>query len=297
MLSFSYSYAAQPEWTVSPSGYQYSMQVYANAEVDGELLNSSGDMLAAFCGEECCGVVTASYNSVLKKHMFFLVVYSNVSDEDITFKVYDSSEDNVLTLLPILDFELNASVGTSVEPYVFSDVEKISGQEMEVVGNTITSGVGALVANLKCYSNGNALEAVFSLSDGFGDNAVFQINGDSLCLGTLWNNESQSEYTVQILATSALGNYTAEHTFSIDIANTLLSNLEKKGFGLCPNPATNFVIIDIPIGGRAVFYSLSGRELMNTVITEFNQKVDISALSAGAYLVKSDESVAKLIVH
>ncbi len=89
-----------PDWTVEPSGFEYSMPVVAELVIEGTPSTSRSDMVAAYVGGELRGV-----GSVDSVHVFdtdtgydyswlvFMTVYSNrPSGETIRYRIWDGSE-------------------------------------------------------------------------------------------------------------------------------------------------------------------------------------------------------------
>lgn len=274
LLALANTYAAKPEWTVSPSGFQYSMQVYALAEIGGVALNNTNDMLAAFSGGECRGVVQASYNSFIDKYMFFLVVYANSSNDILSFKVYDAASDQVKELSVNVDFAMNADIGSVVVPYTLSDVEQINGLEITVLNADENLLLGTPVARFTYLSNGNREEATFSLVQGFGDNASFTIAGDSLCLNTSWNYELQSEYSIKIQSSAASGNVTEVFDITLNDLNEAPTALMLSKDSIDENTAVGSVVgllsvvdedandvFEYSIVGDNTFFEIDGAEI------------------------------------
>ena len=208
-----------PSWSVKSSDFQYSMQVYAIAEIDGVELNNANDMLAAFSGGECRGVVTAQYNTFIKKQMFFLVAYANANNETLSFKVYDSVKDEVKSVVNSVAFQMNADAGSVIAPYVMSTEERVNGLEMVASHIQENTAIGTGVAQFIHYVNGTAMASTLSLVDGFADNNAFYIQGDSLMLNSSLNYEQKNQYTVKVLSQSASGNVTKTFTFEITDVN------------------------------------------------------------------------------
>ncbi|MBD3291152.1 T9SS type A sorting domain-containing protein [candidate division KSB1 bacterium] len=104
-----------PSWTVRPSDYELSMTVTAIVLTCEDTTNGTSHLLAAFSGEDCRGVASAT--NVMGASYYFLTVYSNAVDETIQFKFYN---DDLKTTFPVreeLSFSANADFGSPLEPY------------------------------------------------------------------------------------------------------------------------------------------------------------------------------------
>jgi len=111
-------YKPAPEWNVNPSAFQYSMNIIGQLFIDSIVSTDEDDILAAFVGEECRGVVNMKYVMQQDNYLAFLDVYSNSEQgEDVFFKVWDASEGQIITnVVPNLQFEQNDIYGAPEEP-------------------------------------------------------------------------------------------------------------------------------------------------------------------------------------
>jgi parallel beta-helix repeat protein len=77
---------------------------------------------------------------------------------------------------------------------------------------------------------------------------------------------------------------------SIFVSFKNFDNLSES-FEIYPNPAQNFIVIEIPIlpqeGVKVLFLDATGKELMSRVIYSNSEKLNIENLPAGLYLVKA----------
>ncbi|WP_456429951.1 T9SS type A sorting domain-containing protein, partial [Rhodocaloribacter sp.] len=106
-----------PEWSVTPSNFQYSMALTAQLFFDGVASADTSDVLTAFVGDEVRGVGTVSESSpgVFRVDM---LIYGNVlSGEVVTFKAWQNAtctlhEETSKTFV----FESGAVQGTFAQP-------------------------------------------------------------------------------------------------------------------------------------------------------------------------------------
>lgn len=110
--------ALAQHWTVNPHAFQYDMTAYVSMKGMSTAGQLADFELAAFYGEECCGVgkiLTADDGTSI----FQLRIRSNVTTgEVITFCFYQRSEERELYPYCQLDFEAQTVVGTPSEPMV-----------------------------------------------------------------------------------------------------------------------------------------------------------------------------------
>ncbi|RMF06653.1 MAG: hypothetical protein D6762_08990, partial [Candidatus Neomarinimicrobiota bacterium] len=117
----------EPDWTVSPSEYQYSMNMISYLFVDDQQSQDVFDQVGAFVGEEPRGVATVQYVPDLEAYELFLTIYSNQSQgEDLTFKVWDASTCvNYGFVLEEYSFEANAVLGTLSDPVTLTATNQL----------------------------------------------------------------------------------------------------------------------------------------------------------------------------
>lgn len=114
-------WAQESHWQCNPGDFEYDMTVYASLELDDATITDlSNYEIAAFCGDECRGVVTA--DDILNAggtQIGYLRVRSNKSSgETITFKVYDKTEQKELNVQNTkITFSNNATQGTGSSPF------------------------------------------------------------------------------------------------------------------------------------------------------------------------------------
>ncbi|MEA3286855.1 MAG: tandem-95 repeat protein [Candidatus Marinimicrobia bacterium] len=130
-----------PTWDVIPADYQNSANMTAILHIDHVPTTDPNDILGAFVGEECRGVVSPV--TMGEQQLFFLTMYSNQNTEVLTLKTYIAVLDTVITVNESIDFIPGAEYGTPTEPYglnaiVFFDhapiVTGISDQVIEIGG-------------------------------------------------------------------------------------------------------------------------------------------------------------------
>ncbi|MFO7851404.1 MAG: T9SS type A sorting domain-containing protein, partial [Bacteroidales bacterium] len=106
-------------WDVNPPDYIYNGEVTAKVLIE-EIAVESG-VLAAFAGEECRGLVDASYYEPSDHYVFVLICYDNNSPgARLTFKYYDVAKDTVYDMDRTVDFMSDMIVGSAVDPLIMS---------------------------------------------------------------------------------------------------------------------------------------------------------------------------------
>ena len=104
-------YAQNPNWSVNASDFQYSMTFTTRLSVNGEYLTSTNDQVAAFVDGQIRGVANVQYVASKNKYIAFLSVFANTTNETLQFKVYDSTQNLVVSIENTIPFEIDANVG------------------------------------------------------------------------------------------------------------------------------------------------------------------------------------------
>ena len=107
-----------PDWEANPY-MQYNMQIIALLQYDnGQISLNDNDMVGAFVGNECRGVMAPNPNH---NGIIFLTVGSNqLSGEIVTFKAYLADEDEVVELNQAIVFENQLQTGSVSDPFLFN---------------------------------------------------------------------------------------------------------------------------------------------------------------------------------
>jgi len=107
-------------WEVNPNEFEHSMTLIGMVEADEANILQAGDEIGVFHEDEVRGTTTTLYIEALDIHLFFLTIYSNTEGEALHFKYVNTENGTTHDLSEILNFEINANVGTVDAPQVFS---------------------------------------------------------------------------------------------------------------------------------------------------------------------------------
>lgn len=107
-----------------------------------------------------------------------------------------------------------------------------------------------------------------------------------------WNSPYPNQWDIHLLKVDSLGNYTPLGEKELPTTSSEIL--------VFPNPASDFVTLSgfdsFPV--ELSFYDLLGREVLTRKIYEDNQKIDVSTLSSGTYVYKTNSNaVGKIIVN
>lgn len=135
-----------PNWNPNPY-FQFNMNVIGKIQLSpGVFSLNENDLLGAFVGSECRGIASpfASVGGTL-----FLTIGSNLSSgENITFKVFLSSINEVVNVNEIMPFQNAGEIGTMANPYKFT---------IPVQNNIIVQGVTINSGQTTCYNAINSI--------------------------------------------------------------------------------------------------------------------------------------------
>ncbi|ARV07420.1 hypothetical protein BTO04_12290 [Polaribacter sp. SA4-10] len=113
--------AQDPNWSVNSANYQYSMTFTTFLNVNGTTLSSGENKVAAFVNGEIRGVANVVFVASANKYVAYLSVFANTNGETITFKIYDSANDNVVDITATENFIIDGNVGGIFQSYSIAD--------------------------------------------------------------------------------------------------------------------------------------------------------------------------------
>lgn len=190
--------AVTPSWTVQANKYTASMSVIGTVVLTDEESTDNSAVVAAFVNNECRGVASPVYDANTGHYSYYMLVYGDLNGEQVNFKYYDSVNDKIETLINEVLFEIDGSIGSDLEPYVWSKnvLNKAEIVEFDVPGS-ITSEIGADYVNVIFDDKTNIAEAIakFKLSPG--------------AFAKVTNAVQRSEHTSNNFSTSLLYNITS----------------------------------------------------------------------------------------
>ncbi len=121
-------WAQESHWQFDFHEFEYDMTVFVNLKLDDELLTDwSNYEVAAFCGSECRGILTAEdiLDTGSAKVGQLRVRSNSSSGETITFKVYDKTEQKEINVQDTkITFSSNATQGSASSPFKLDITQK-----------------------------------------------------------------------------------------------------------------------------------------------------------------------------
>jgi len=201
------SKALPPNWSVNPADYAYSMTVTGAINIGGMESVDQNDIIAAFVGDDCRGVIKPTYNSSVDRYIVYLLIYSNLTQEEITFKIYDASADEIREVTKTMDFTVNGIEGQIDIPYIFADPSGPTNMLPDDISIEESYPADTLAAVINAEDPDDS-EHVYSLVAGNGDtdNGSFTISNDSLFINVNSDFETQEIYYIRVQANDGNGN-------------------------------------------------------------------------------------------
>ena len=110
---------AAPDWSVDASAFSQSMQLQAGVYAEQFSVTGPNDLVAAYVGDELRGVAEVYKLVPNDEYVVYLDIYSNqLQGEEVSFKIWDASECEVLDISETFTFEASTEIGsvTQLEP-------------------------------------------------------------------------------------------------------------------------------------------------------------------------------------
>lgn len=124
--------AEEPDWTVIPANYQETMNLIGSLQILNVPCRDEDDIVAAFIGNECRGVVHPEYYDRYDGYFVTMTIYGDVDDEDgdepVTFKVFEASTGTiypVVTTSADITFVTNEMWGTFKNPIILNATDEV----------------------------------------------------------------------------------------------------------------------------------------------------------------------------
>ena len=121
-------WAQESHWQFDFHEFEYDMTVYVNLKLDDELLTDwSNYEVAAFCGSECRGILTAEdiLDTGSAKVGQLRVRSNSSSGETITFKVYDKTEQKEINVQDTkVTFKGDDKIGSANAPFTLDITQR-----------------------------------------------------------------------------------------------------------------------------------------------------------------------------
>lgn len=193
----------KPDWYVNSKDYMVSMNVIGQVMVQGVPMDDADDLVAAFIGEECRGLVHPVYSARYDGYYVTMNIYGNAeegnSDTDlpVTFRAYDASTG---TLYPEvlaateIKFEPQTLLGSYSDPEVLTASNKIEqSTELKQGWNWISFYVETDNQSIQTLL-GSIVEDVEVIKS----QTQFKMNQNGMLMGDLTELANQQMYAIKM---------------------------------------------------------------------------------------------------
>ena len=129
---------------------------------------------------------------------------------------------------------------------------------------------------------------------------IVYLNGDSIgtvndTTFTVVDLEANTEYTFEVEAFDVAGNKSEKAMLVRNTTITGIKLLEENELKVYPNPFADYVIVEAENAGNTVIYDLNGKVMLSLFLQTGPNRIDMSGLSNGVYLLKQEMNTVKLI--
>jgi hypothetical protein len=182
----------KPNWNVEAANYEKSMTVTAVLKKEGVNQEDENDLVAAFVGNECRGVISPKYIASADRYYTFLTVYGDKVDsgKDVTFRMWDAGTGTTYPIVEsdsLVKFVSDKSWGTLKVPVVLNARDYI---EQTI---TLNKGWNWISANVENTSD----DLYKQFISGIADKGLTILDGSAYSQydGTQWLGNGVSAWT------------------------------------------------------------------------------------------------------
>ena len=175
---------APSTWVVNPNDYNNSMVITAVLNIESAESRNPDDVVAAFIGNEVRGVASPiTYLASKDRYIVNLVVYSNQSNVQITFKLYSKTLNKVTNAVnqPI-SFVTDSRLGTLNSLFVIKDNSIPTAINLSSSSIDENNAPNSLIGSITVVDEDVTDTHILSFLDGSGyeDNGLFEIRNGQL---------------------------------------------------------------------------------------------------------------------
>jgi hypothetical protein len=119
LISIGFLHSQAPNWSVNSASYSLDASIVAVLKIDDIISTDTNDIVAVFDKNDVVrGVANVSFVAGLNKYLVFITTLSNTNGDDLKFKVYDASENQILeSTNTTINFSPNEVLGDAETPF------------------------------------------------------------------------------------------------------------------------------------------------------------------------------------
>ncbi|WP_036841343.1 T9SS type A sorting domain-containing protein [Polaribacter sp. Hel_I_88] len=283
-------FSQEPNWEVKPTNYQYSMTFTTFLNVNGTTLTSVNDKVAVFVNDEIRGVANVTFEADDNKYVAYLTAYANTNNEPLTFRIYDSKNDVVVSVSKTINFQIDANLGS-----VFQAVS-IANPALNTTA-ILNDIIFTNATSLNTVKNGNTFQIELPPGTDITNlKPIFNvIDGAKVYVGNKLQESGISEvdFTFPIIFTvlsedeAVANNYTVQVSVAANAAatNVVLSIDENTSVHQAP------VVLNAQFSNEITDFDTDDFQLTNAVVSKIvkidnqNFKVEIVPIKEGSFSV------------
>lgn len=282
--------AQDPNWTVTPSDYEYSMTVLAFLTIDGERLDNENDKVGVFVNGVCRGTTNLTFVASQDAYFAYLSAYSNTAGETMSVQIYNAATDEVRSITETFSFEISAQEGTLFQAVSWADpalseAADILSFEFDNV-NPLDQNIDNqnILITVDDSVDVSALTPVFSLSPGADlfINTVLQISG-----------VSQTDYTNTVNYQVRSQDQSIINEWTVSVQKISSDFVFRKKDAVCFEQGV--IKINSQQDGVTAILTLEGSEVSSKNF--INNEVLFSNLDAGDYQVQIGNIVKSVSIN
>lgn len=244
--------AQPPGWQVNASQYNYSMTVVGMIKNDGVPVSNANSQVAAFVNGQLRGVATPVFVPALNRSVYYLLVYSNDSGGDITFKYYDADRNTVINAPQTVPFAIDGLTGNPKNPWVWSN--RVTDKTADLTSYSLPAQYSSQIYSdtivaISMPENYDLTSVITSFTTSTG--AMVVMDGQEIVSGTAINYSAGVKVTVRSEDEQTAKRYTVKiPTLSLSLATgplydgsppgTFVGKLTTSGFDAGVTPVYTF---------------------------------------------------------
>lgn len=287
---------AQPDWTLNPSEFEYTMTVAGAAVIQCVESADENDIVGAFINGELRGVQALNTDFEGRKLAFMIIYDNDFSGNEITFMIYDASMDSIFDAQQTLIFSENAIIGNGDNPFIFNTVYNLISTFLTQDSIDENALDGSVVAEIFTVNEiQDTVNILYDfVDDSFGpDNHSFIISESLLILAEDVDVDVKASYQIH-LSGSTIDGCTRDDIFTLHVTGQEVTELNEPGKSklnhdilIYPNPATTSIQFATEKKiERIRIYSVAGIPMREFRNLSNSNNIDISFLRSGLYMVE-----------
>ena len=272
------SQAQTPDWEVNENDFEFTMTFVSFLTIDGDRLQNENDLIGAFVGNENRGVTNLTYVENEDAYYAFLTVHANEGGEPITFRIYDSVNNEIREVQTTLDFEINAHFGNLFQAYSFADpilsseanIIDLSFQNTPIIETII--GDGEITITVDQSEDTTGMTPVFTLSNGA---SLFE-NGTEYSSG-----EESFDFLTPVVFQVRSADQTVLRPWTVTVNQIDSDIIYRKKDAVCYEPGA--IRVNITTANNDILLFQEG--ILQETLTVIDGEVTFENLDAGVYEV------------